>query len=538
MIAPNDVLGYYRMIERIGAGGMGEVWKAEDTRLGRVVAIKILPPAVASDQEAIARMRREARTAAQINSPHIATIYAFEEIGERLFIVMEYVEGEPLTKFIARGVTEADLCRIGRDVAEALSEAHAKGIIHRDIKPDNVIVSGRRVKVLDFGIAKQVSGVAGSNDPTAFVTQQGMIIGTVQYMSPEQALGKSLDARTDIFSLGVVLYQMATGRLPFRGETVTETMTQIIRDEPPDPTTINRALSPGLTAIIARCLRKPREQRFDSAAEVAAALDAQLAKSTTAPMTSGAGSAAPTVLTAPQPAPKKKSYAWVGWVTAVIIGVVVAIAVSMRQHRVQPASAPAVTTTRAAVAPAPATTSVTVTVAPEPSPPKIVETKTTTAAAKPPALKKVAVVPEPKPAEKPNVDQLYSEGMTELLESHPVKARKAFESITETDPHNAKAHFRLGELKLMTRDGAGARDEFKTAIDDQDRLDPRERKLAHLGLAITNKNWDHAKELGEEIYAANPNDPDLGAFRRFLQREQRLHEQGGQHPFRGRRRTD
>jgi len=128
--------------------------------------------------------------------------------------------------------------------------------------------------------------------------------------------------------------------------------------------------------------------------------------------------------------------------------------------------------------------------------------------------------------------------MTELLESHPVKARKAFESITETDPHNAKAHFRLGELKLMTRDCAGARDEFKTAIDDQDRLDPRERKLAHLGLAITNKNWDHAKELGDEIYAANPNDPDLAAFRRFLQREQRLQEQGGQRPFRGRRRTD
>ncbi len=130
MIAPNDILGYYRMIERIGAGGMGEVWKAEDTRLGRIVAIKILPPAVAADQESIARMRREARTAAQINSAHIATIYAFEEIGERLFIVMEYVEGEPLTKLIARGgVTEGDLCRIGRDVAEALTEAHAKGII-------------------------------------------------------------------------------------------------------------------------------------------------------------------------------------------------------------------------------------------------------------------------------------------------------------------------------------------------------------------------------------------------------------------------
>ena len=253
MIAPNDILGYYRMIERIGMGGMGEVWKAEDTRLGRIVAIKVLPPAVAADQESIARMRREARTAAQINHPNIATIYSFEEIGERLFIVMELVEGEPLTKLITRGgIREGDLCRIGRDVAEALSEAHAKGIIHRDIKPDNVIVSGRRVKVLDFGIAKQMSAQSGSNDPTAFVTQQGMIIGTVQYMSPEQALGKPLDARSDIFSLGVVLYQMATGRLPFRGETVTETMTQIIRDDPPDPATINRSLSAQATRAAVR----------------------------------------------------------------------------------------------------------------------------------------------------------------------------------------------------------------------------------------------------------------------------------------------
>ena len=524
MIAPNDILGYYRMIERIGAGGMGEVWKAEDTRLGRIVAIKILPPAVAADQESIARMRREARTAAQINSPHIATIYAFEEIGERLFIVMEYVEGEPLTKLIARGgISEADLCRIGRDVAEALSEAHAKGIIHRDIKPDNVIVSGRRVKVLDFGIAKQVSAPAGSNDPTAFVTQQGMIIGTVQYMSPEQALGKPLDARTDIFSLGIVLYQMATGRLPFRGETVTETMTQIIRDEPPEAATINRALSPSLTAIIARCLRKPREQRFESAAALAAALDAQLGKATTAPMTSRVSSAAPTVITKPQPAPKTKSRAWMGWLTVVVIGAAVAIGVA-NKRRAQPLPPPVVTTTHTVAPSVSATTSVTVTTAPL-QPPVVA------APSKP--KPEPEPEPEPKPVETPQtpqVDQLYAEGMTDLRTSHPLKARKAFETVVESDPHYAKAHFRLGELKLMTRDETGARDEFKAAIEDQDRLDNRERKLAHLGLAITNQNWDHAKQLGEQIYAENPNDPDLGAFRRFLQREQR--------PFRGRRRTE
>src|SRR6185369_14424291 len=157
MLQPDALLGSYRLISKLGAGGMGEVWKAEDTRLGRTVAIKILPQAIATDGQAIARMKREARTAAQLYHPNIATIHAFEEIGDRLFIVMEYVEGEPLSQLIRRGpIPEADVCRIGRSVADALAEAHEKGIVHRDIKPDNIMVKGARVKVLDFGIAKQV----------------------------------------------------------------------------------------------------------------------------------------------------------------------------------------------------------------------------------------------------------------------------------------------------------------------------------------------------------------------------------------------
>src|SRR5712691_4562135 len=244
MVRADENLGAYRLIERIGAGGMGEVWKAEDPRLGRTVAIKILPASISADAEALARMRREARTAAQLYHPNIATIHSIEEDGERLFIVMEYVAGEPLTKLIQRrAMSEADVCRVGRGVAEALAEAHEKGIVHRDIKPDNIIVNGQRVKVLDFGIAKRVGVESSTSEsPTAFMTQQGIIVGTVHYMSPEQALGKPLDARTDIFSLGVVLYQAATGRLPFHGETITETITQIVRDEPPDPATLNRSL--------------------------------------------------------------------------------------------------------------------------------------------------------------------------------------------------------------------------------------------------------------------------------------------------------
>src|SRR5258708_17176362 len=216
MLQPDQQLGPYKLVARIGAGGMGEVWRGEDTRLGRSVAIKVLPAAVASDGEAIARMKREARTAAQLYHPNIAPIHSIEQEGDLISIVMEFVEGDPLTKLIRDGLGEADVCRIGRGVADALAEAHEHNIVHRDIKPDNIIVKGNRVKVLDFGIAKRVGAeTTTSESPTAFVTQQGMIIGTVHYMSPEQALGKTLDARTDIFSLGVVLYEAATGKLPF-----------------------------------------------------------------------------------------------------------------------------------------------------------------------------------------------------------------------------------------------------------------------------------------------------------------------------------
>ncbi len=354
MANPEQTLGAYRLIERIGAGGMGEVWKAEDSRLGRIVAIKIVAPEVATDSESIARLRREARTAAQLNHPNIATIHAIEEAEGRLFIVMEYVEGEPLANMIKRGrIPEADLCRIGRSVADALAEAHAKGIIHRDIKPDNIVVSGTKVKVLDFGIAKQI-GVSGTSAdaPTAtFMTQQGMIVGTIHYMSPEQALGKPLDPRTDIFSLGVVLYEGATGRLPFRGETITDTMTQIIRDEAQEPVLVNPALSSRLNAIIRRCMRKKCDERFATAADLARALEAPTVLT---------GSLLRTVVE-----PKRRSH-W-GWIAAAIVILVLgAAAVAMRYRGVTAGRSPAAERPRAA---APTQTAVTVTAAPSAIPP-------------------------------------------------------------------------------------------------------------------------------------------------------------------------
>src|SRR4051812_20484954 len=421
VLAPDQHLGPYRLIARVGAGGMGEVWRAEDTRLGRTVAIKVLPPSVLADVEATARLKREARTAAQLYHPSIATIHSIEQDGDHIFIVEEFVEGESLTKVIRRGgLSEAEICRIGRAVADALAEAHAKGIVHRDIKPDNIIVSGNRVKVLDFGIAKQVGvvGAPSSDTPTAFVTQQGMILGTIHYMSPEQALGKTIDGRTDVFSLGVVLYEMATGRRPFAGETITETMTQIIRDEPVEPVLVNPGISPGMNEIIQRSLRKNAAERF-TAAELVTALDVQAGRAKTAPYTNANAvtAATPTLLTGSQlktmqePAaqPRRRSA-----VPAVIIVLVIAIAAAaaviatrrpkpmpMPQPWTPPKPQPAVSSTMLVTAPPPVI---------EEKKAEVVPATTSSAAPQPSTT---TVAPETAPAE-PNADSLYATAMSEL----------------------------------------------------------------------------------------------------------------------------
>jgi serine/threonine protein kinase len=266
-------LGAFRLLRLLGSGGMGEVWLAEDTRLLRLVAVKILPREIAANEEVRARLIREAQLAAQLNHPSIATIHSIEESSGHVFLAMEFVDGKPLGVALrSRELSDYDIVRVTRDVADALAAAHAEGIIHRDIKPDNVMLAGKRVKVLDFGVAKRI----GQPVAAQFQTEAGMVIGTVEYMSPEQALGKALDARSDIFSLGVVLYQALAGVLPFSGTTATELMIGICRDHPEPLTTARPDLPQELAAIVARCLEKDREQRFGSAAELAAALERML----------------------------------------------------------------------------------------------------------------------------------------------------------------------------------------------------------------------------------------------------------------------
>jgi serine/threonine protein kinase len=515
MLQPDAHLGIYRLIAPLGAGGMGEVWKAEDTRLGRTVAIKILPAAVATESDAMGRLRREARTAAQLNHPNIATIHAFDEAEGRLYIVMEYAEGESLASVIRRGpIAEADVCRIGKAVADALAEAHAKGIVHRDIKPDNVVVNGPRVKVLDFGIAKRVGADAAQqidpNDPTAFRTQTGYIIGTPHYMSPEQAMGKTFDHRTDIFSLGVVLYQAATGRLPFHGETITETILKIARDEP-EPAA---GVSPGLLAIIRKCLQKNPGDRYARASELAAELDAQMLVAKTAPATGVVRASGLPPEVGRRPTPHRRRWPEIAAISALGIAIILAAIVAARP-KPKPAPArpkPAVPTTSSVIE-AKAATVLEVT---ESAP-----TITTTTAVV------IEPVNKPQTAER-TADDYYNEGMVRLVERQPFQAREAFESAVERDPQHAKAHFRLGEMALFGRDFLVARRELETALIEPERLDARERKLAALGLALLDRDRVRAEELVREIAAISPRDPDLMRFRELIERP-------ADRPFRGRR---
>ena len=263
-----SAISHYRIVAHLGRGGMGEVYKAEDTRLGRFVALKFLSEALTDDPTALERLRREARAASALNHPNICAIHDIDESDEQPFLVMEFLEGRTLNvKSAGRPQALPEILNVARQVAAALEASHDKQIIHRDIKPSNIMITSRgEVKVLDFGLAKVSRGL--SSDASTEMTELGTVLGTVSYMSPEQALGRPVDTRSDLFSLGVMLYEMATGRLPFSGSTAMETINLIINAEPEAVTGLNVNIPPGLERIISRCLEKNAEYRFQSAGEL------------------------------------------------------------------------------------------------------------------------------------------------------------------------------------------------------------------------------------------------------------------------------
>ncbi len=271
-------LAHYRITAALGAGGMGEVWRATDEKLGREVALKVLPAEMAANPERLDRFRREAKMLASLDHPGVVGVYSVEESDNQHFLTMQLVDGESMDRLIPEnGMAPEQVLEIASDVAEALAAAHDRGIVHRDLKPANVMVADDgRVKVLDFGLAK--IAVPLPNEPlnsemeTDLHTREGVVMGTMPYMSPEQVAGSPVDLRTDIFSLGVMLYEMASGQRPFTGRSTAELGSAILRDAPPHLTTVRAGLPEGLMRVITRCLEKEPDARFSSMQEVQTAL--------------------------------------------------------------------------------------------------------------------------------------------------------------------------------------------------------------------------------------------------------------------------
>src|SRR5438132_982255 len=283
-ISPDTVIGQYRVISKIGEGGMGEVYRARDTKLGRDVAIKVLPTAFSTDGERLRRFEQEAQAAGALNHPNILVIFHIGTHDGAPYIVSELLEGETLRERMGAHASSAPLPQrkaidYALQVAHGLAAAHAKGIVHRDLKPENLFITNDgRVKILDFGLAKLTGTGDGTQSQTEVPTRKvntdpGTVMGTMGYMSPEQLKGQRADHRSDIFSFGAILYEMLSGKRAFRGDSMAETMSAILREDPPDLSETHKTISPALERVVRHCLGKNPGERFHSARDLAFAIE-------------------------------------------------------------------------------------------------------------------------------------------------------------------------------------------------------------------------------------------------------------------------
>ena len=326
-----QTIGHYKVLEQLGAGGMGEVYLAQDTKLDRKVALKILPTDIAANQESMRRFIQEAKAAAALNHPHIAHIHEIGAVEGQDFIAMEYVEGQSLDARIKqRPLQIPEIVRLGVDLADALDAAHSKGITHRDVKPSNIIITTRgHAKLLDFGVAKirrSIEQEQSDEATTQLKTAEGIVVGTVMYMSPEQALGQLVDHRSDIFSLGVVLYEMATGRLPFTGSTTTEIVDRIAHVQPEAIARLNYDVPLELERIIRKCLEKDKQRRYQSARELCIDLENLKRDSTIGSLPSDKL----------EPLRKKNIQRWITVAATFLIVLLAVLAIYLLNHRSQP----------------------------------------------------------------------------------------------------------------------------------------------------------------------------------------------------------
>src|SRR6266850_2184377 len=279
-ISPNTTIAQYTIVSKIGEGGMGVVWRARDAKLGRDVAIKVLPASLSENTDRLNRFEQEARAAGALNHPNILVIHHIGIHDGAPYIVSELLEGETLRERMGgAALPQRKAIDYALQIAKGLAAAHAKGIVHRDIKPDNIFITDDgRVKILDFGLAKLTSATDGNQSQTEVPTRKvntdpGTVMGTVGYISPEQLKGQQADHRSDIFSFGAILYEMLSGKRAFRGDSMAETMSAILREDPPDLSETNKTVSPALERVVRHCLEKNPNERFHSARDLAFAIE-------------------------------------------------------------------------------------------------------------------------------------------------------------------------------------------------------------------------------------------------------------------------